>query len=137
MTRATGVVAARRRKKRRIKLASGYYGKRSKLYRTATEAVNRAMAYATRDRKAKKRNFRSLWIARVNAAVRQQGLTYNRFIEGLKRAKVEIDRKILAQLALDHPQAFAALVKIAKEQLEKKPKPKSKAKKTKKTAAKK
>lgn len=124
MTRATGVVASRKRRKKRLKLAKGYYGSRSKLYRSATETVNRALAYATRDRKTKKRNFRNLWIIRINAAVRQQGLSYNRFINGLKKAKIDIDRKILAQLALEHKKAFAALVKISKEQLEKKTKKK-------------
>lgn len=117
MTRAISTPTSRRRKKKRIKMAKGYYGRRSKLYRSATEAVNRALAYSWRDRKAKKRSFRNLWIARINAASRAQGLTYNRFIEGLKKAKVELDRKILAKLALDHQNVFGELVEIAKKNL--------------------
>lgn len=119
MTRAISTPTSRKRKKKRLKMAKGYYGTRSKLYRAATETVNRALAYSWRDRKAKKRSFRNLWVARINAASRIQGLTYNRFIEGLKKAKVELDRKILAQLALDHEKIFSELVKISKENLKK------------------
>lgn len=117
MTRATNAPASRRRRKKQLKLAKGYFGGRHRLYRSATETVKRAMAYSWRDRKAKKRSFRNLWVARINASVRQDGLNYSKFIEGLKKAKIALDRKILAVLALDHPKAFKELVKIAKKEL--------------------
>lgn len=138
MARTTGIVASRQRKKKTLKLAKGYFGGRSKLYRSAKETVNRSLAFATRDRKTKKRTIRNLWIVRINAAVRSQDLTYNRFMDGLKKANIEIDRKVLAVLALDHKNAFNELVSIAKQQLKEKPKAKPtakakpKAKKTKK-----
>lgn len=115
MTRATNAPASRRRRKKRLELAKGYYGGRHRLYRSATETVKRAQVYAWRDRKVKKRMFRDLWIVRINAAVRPEGLTYSRFIDALKKAHIEIDRKILALLALDYPKVFAELIKIAKE----------------------
>lgn len=114
MTRAISVPAARKRRKKRLKMAKGYYGSRSKRYRSATETVMRAMAYSWRDRKAKKRTFRNLWVARINAAVRQEELSYSRFMDGLKKAKVELNRKILAWLALEQPKVFQEIVKIAK-----------------------
>lgn len=117
MTRATNAPASRRRRKRRLELAKGYYGGRHRLYRSATETVKRAMAYATRDRKVKKRIFRDLWIARINAAVRSQGLTYSRFINGLKKAKILLDRKIMANLALEQPKVFDEIIKAAKGEL--------------------
>lgn len=120
MTRTTSALTSRKRRKKRIKLAKGYYGKRSKLYRAATETVNRALAYSWRDRKVKKRTFRNLWIVRINAAARSHDISYNRLIEGLKKANVELDRKILAELALDHQHVFSELVKIAKDKLKKK-----------------
>lgn len=120
MTRITSSLTSRRRRKKRLKQAKGYYGTRSKLYRSATESVTRALAYSWRDRKAKKRSFRNLWITRINAAARANGISYNRFIEGLKKAKVELDRKILAELALQHEHIFSELVKISKENLKKK-----------------
>src|SRR5213592_1604810 len=103
-------------KKRRVVLeqASGYRGQRSRLYRKAKEQVTHSLVYSYRDRKAKKGDFRRLWIQRINAAVRAEGMTYNRFIQGLKAAGVEVDRKILAELAVNEPAAFSALVATAK-----------------------
>ncbi|MGD9528604.1 MAG: 50S ribosomal protein L20, partial [Pseudonocardia sp.] len=103
-------------KKRRttLELASGYRGQRSRLYRKAKEQVLHSLNYAYRDRRARKGDFRQLWITRINAAARANGMTYNRFIQGLKAAGVEVDRKVLAELAVSDPGAFAALVKLAK-----------------------
>ena len=103
-------------KKRRVVLeqASGYRGQRSRLYRKAKEQVTHSLVYAYRDRKARKGDFRKLWIQRINAAVRAEDLTYNRFIQGLRLAEVEVDRKILADLAVNDPAAFSALVQVAK-----------------------
>jgi large subunit ribosomal protein L20 len=103
-------------KKRRVTLerASGYRGQRSRLYRKAKEQVTHSLVYSYRDRKARKGDFRKLWIQRINAATRAQGLTYNRFIQGLKVAGVEVDRKIMADLAVNDPAAFTALVETAK-----------------------
>jgi large subunit ribosomal protein L20 len=103
-------------KKRRVVLerASGYRGQRSRLYRKAKEQQLHSMTYAYRDRKDRKGAFRRLWIQRINAAVRAEGMTYNRFIQGLRLAEVEVDRKILAELAVSDSQAFAALVEVAK-----------------------
>ena len=103
-------------KKRRVVLerASGYRGQRSRLYRKAKEQQLHSMTYAYRDRKDRKGNFRRLWIQRINAAVRAEGLTYNRFIQGLKLAEVEVDRRMLAELAVADPQAFAALIEVAR-----------------------
>ena len=111
----TKYAAARKRKKKRIlKAAKGYYGAKSRLYRTAKEAVTRSLVYAYRDRKRRKRDFRRLWIARINAACRSQEISYNRFINGLKKAKIAIDRKILSDLAINDPDTFTQLVDIAK-----------------------
>ena len=104
---------ARRRRKRILKLAKGYRGGRSKLYRTAADAVDKALQYAYRDRKARKRDFRRLWIARINAGARMNDLSYSRFISGLKTAGVELDRKILAELAISDPKAFSELASMA------------------------
>jgi large subunit ribosomal protein L20 len=103
-------------KKRRVVLerASGYRGQRSRLYRKAKEQVAHSLVYAYRDRKQRKGDFRQLWIQRINAASRQHGLTYNRFIQGLKAAGVEVDRRMLAELAVNEPAAFAALVETAR-----------------------
>jgi large subunit ribosomal protein L20 len=109
---------ARRRRNKVLKLAKGFRGARGKLFRSATEAVNRALAYAFRDRKVKKRDFRALWIARINAAARDNGLTYSRLIHGLKKAEIGLDRKILAQLAATEPSAFTVIVDKAKAQLQ-------------------
>lgn len=104
---------ARRRRKKILKLAKGYRGGRSKLYRTAADAVDKALQYAYRDRRTRKRDFRRLWIARINAAARINNLSYSRFISGLKRVGVELDRKILAELAVSDPEAFCQLAAIA------------------------
>src|SRR5947208_11289545 len=109
--------AANAHKKRKVVLerASGYRGQRSRLYRKAKEQVLHSMTYAYRDRKDRKGNFRRLWIQRINAAARANGMTYNRFIQGLRVAGVEVDRKILAELAVSDPTAFAALVAVARQ----------------------
>jgi large subunit ribosomal protein L20 len=106
-------------KKRRVVLeqASGYRGQRSRLYRKAKEQVTHSLVYAYRDRKQRKGDFRQLWIQRINAAARSNGMTYNRFIQGLKAAGVELDRKVLADLAVNDAPAFAALVQVAREAL--------------------
>ena len=116
MPRVKRSVAARKRRKRILKKAKGYYGARSKLYKVAREAVEKAALYAYRGRKERKRQFRALWIVRINAASREHGLSYSRLIAGLKSAGVEIDRKILAQLAVDDPSSFAELAELAKKQ---------------------
>lgn len=109
----------RANKRRRIlKLAKGYYGMKSKNYRVAMQAVDRALSYAYRDRRQRKRQFRRLWITRINAGARQHGLSYSRFMNGLKMIGCQIDRKILADLAVHEPQAFAQLTQAAKEGLE-------------------
>ena len=105
------------RRKKILKLAKGYYGGRSKLYRTAKESVERALAYSYRDRRRKKRDFRSLWIVRINAAARMHDMKYSSFMTGLKRAGIDLDRKILAELAVSNPEAFAELASKAKEAL--------------------
>ncbi|MBI4431516.1 MAG: 50S ribosomal protein L20 [Candidatus Omnitrophica bacterium] len=117
MPRSTNAPASRRRRKKVLKRAKGFVGGRRKLYRTAQETVNRSFVYAYRDRKAKKRNFRRLWIVRLNAACRQNGISYSRFMKGLKQARVELDRKVLAELAVRSASTFAKLVEIAKEHL--------------------
>ena len=116
MPRATNSVASRRRRKKVLKLAKGYWGGRSRLFRTAQEAVDRAQRYAYRDRRRRKRDFRRLWIVRINAAARLNGLSYSQLIYGLGRAGVEINRKILADLAVRDPEAFAAVAAEAKSQ---------------------
>ena len=117
MPRATSAVARNKRKKKIFKAAKGYFGGRKNLYRTAKDAVEKGWEHAYRDRKKKKRNFRQLWIARINAGVREHDMSYSRFINGLKEAGVEIDRKLLADLAVRNPEAFGALVEQAKEGL--------------------
>ena len=117
MPRVTNAPASRERRKRRLELAKGFRGGRSKQFRQATEAVDRAQRMSTVARKDRKRNFRSLWIQRINAAAREQGMTYNRFIQGLGLAGVEVDRKILADLAVNDVAAFNALVEVAKNAL--------------------
>ena len=114
MPRVKRGVTAHRRHKRVLKEAEGYWGARSRLIRTARDAVEKAWKYAYRDRKQRKREFRSLWIARINAAAREHDLTYSRFINGLSRSGVEVDRKILADLAVAAPNAFGALAELAK-----------------------
>jgi len=105
---------ARRRRNKVLKLAKGYRGARSKLFRSATEAVDRALNYAFRDRRVKKRDFRSLWITRINAASRLNGLSYSKFIFGLKKANVLIDRKVLADIAVSDPTGFTEIAGVAK-----------------------
>jgi large subunit ribosomal protein L20 len=117
MPRVTSAVARNKRKKKILKAAKGYFGGRKNLYKTAKDAVERGWEHAYRDRKKKKRNFRSLWITRINAAAREHDLSYSRFMNGLKEAGVELDRKALADLAVRNPKAFAALVDRAKESL--------------------
>ncbi|OPL10497.1 MAG: 50S ribosomal protein L20 [Firmicutes bacterium ML8_F2] len=106
---------ARKRRKKILKLAKGYYGAKSKLFRVANQQVMRSLSYAYRDRKQRKRDFRKLWIARINAAARTGGLSYSRFINGLKKADVQINRKVLADLAVNDKEAFARLVDMVKE----------------------
>lgn len=107
-------VATRRRKKRVLKKTKGFWGDRSKQYQQARRALMHALVYAYRDRRVKKREFRRLWIARINAACRADGTTYSKFMSGLKKAKVNLDRKILADLAVKDPHAFKKLVELAK-----------------------
>ncbi len=114
MARVKRGFKARRRRNKVLKLAKGYRGARSKLFRSATEAVDRALNYAFRDRRVKKRDFRSLWIVRINAASRINGLSYSKFIYGLKKADVQIDRKVLADIAVTDPNGFAQIAAIAK-----------------------
>ena len=119
--RVTNAAASRKRRTRMIRAAKGFRLKRSKLYRYASDAIDHGRQYAYRDRKVRKRTFRYLWQARINAAVREVGLTYSRFMEGLKAAQCEIDRKILSDLAAQDAPAFAALVEVAKKALSAKP----------------
>ena len=115
MPRVTRGFKARRRRNRVLKLAKGYRGGRSRLYRTATEAVDRALCYAYRDRKTRKRDFRRLWITRINAGARMNGINYSRFMSGLSKAGIELDRKVLANMAVLDAPAFTKLTEIAKE----------------------
>ena len=117
MARVKRAVNAQKKRRSVLEKASGYRGQRSRLYRKAKEQVTHSLVYSYRDRKARKGDFRKLWIQRINAAVRQHGMTYNRFIQGLKAAEVEVDRKILADLAVNDAPAFAALVETAKANL--------------------
>ncbi len=114
MSRVKHSVSSKRRHKRMIKKAKGAWGKRSKIYRRAKETVNRAMVFATRDRKNRKRDIRGLWIIRINAACSAEGIKYSRFIAGLKTANVQIDRKLMADMAATDNQAFKELVQVAK-----------------------
>lgn len=115
MPRTKGGPKTRHRRKRILKLAKGYWGARRKLYAVARETVDRALAYAFAGRKQKKRQYRRLWIVRINAALRAQSLSYSRFIHALKKANVDLDRRVLADLALHDPTAFEAVVGVAKE----------------------
>ena len=115
MARVKRAVNAHKKRRTTLELASGYRGQRSRLYRKAKEQMLHSLNYAYRDRRARKGDFRQLWITRINAAARQNGMTYNRFIQGLKAAGVEVDRKILAELAVNDAAAFTALVKVARE----------------------
>lgn len=117
MARVKRGVTARARHKKMLKKAKGYYGSNSRTFRSAKQAVTRAGQYAYRDRRVKKRDFRSLWIVRISAAVKELGMSYNRFINGLNKAGVTLDRKVLADLAMNDKAAFGALVDQAKAQL--------------------
>jgi large subunit ribosomal protein L20 len=121
MSRTRHAVARKKRKKKVMNMAKGYRGARSRSYRSANEQVMHSLQYAYRDRRARKRDFRRLWIARINAAARMNGLSYSRFIRGLKLAEVEVNRKILAEMAVSDPASFAELVRKAKEHLDKEP----------------
>ncbi len=114
MPRSVNHVASRARRKKVLKLAKGYFGRRKNVWTVAKNAVEKAMLYAYRDRKQKKRNFRSLWIMRINAGARLHGMSYSKFIGKVKSANIELNRKVLADLAMNHPEAFAAIVKQVK-----------------------
>ncbi len=118
MARVKRGVTAHAKHKKVLKAAKGFYGRRKNTIRIAKQAVEKSLQYAYRDRKVKKRNFRALWVQRINAGVREHGLTYARFIDGLNKAGIEIDRKVLSDMAIHEPQAFAALVDKAKVALE-------------------
>jgi large subunit ribosomal protein L20 len=114
MARVKGAVTTRARHKKVLKLAKGYFGAKSKLYRIANQAVMKSLVYAYRDRKAKKRDFRKLWITRINAAARLNGLSYSRFMDGLKKAGILLNRKVLADMAVNDAKGFAKLVEQVK-----------------------
>lgn len=135
MTRVKGGTVARARRKKVLKEAKGYFGSKHRLYKTAHEQVMHSGEYAYRDRKQNKRNFRKLWITRINAACRENEISYSKFIDGLNKASIAVNRKMLSELAIDNPQGFSELVKIAKDALDgKKYEPKTaKAVKTEKT----
>ncbi|MBI2423511.1 MAG: 50S ribosomal protein L20 [Candidatus Hydrogenedentes bacterium] len=118
MPRATNAAASRRRRKKILKLAAGYRGSHHRIWKTAKQAVDHAGVYAYRDRKARKRDFRKLWIARINAGARANGLTYSRFMDGLKKAHIELDRKVLADIAVTDAEGFTKLVEQARASLE-------------------
>ncbi len=117
MARVKRAVNAQKKRRSTLEQAKGYRGQRSRLYRKAKEQVTHSMTYNYRDRKARKGDFRRLWIQRINAAVRAEGMTYNRFIQGLKAAEVGVDRRMLAELAVNEPAAFTALVELARTNL--------------------
>lgn len=114
MARIKRAVNAKKRHKKVLKQAKGYFGAKSKLFRPANQAVMKSLNYAFVGRKQRKRDFRKLWIARINAATRQNGMSYSRFINGLKKANIDINRKMLAEMAINDPNSFAQLVEIAK-----------------------
>ena len=118
MARVKRGVTAHAKHKKVLNAAKGFYGRRKNTIRIAKQAVEKSLQYAYRDRKARKRNFRALWIQRINAAAREHGLTYGRFIDGLAKAGIEIDRKVLSDIAIHEPEAFGALVASAKKALE-------------------
>ena len=115
MPRAKGGVVTRRRHKKILKLAKGYWGRKSKIFRPANQQVMKSLSYAYRDRRVRKREFRQLWITRINAAARQNGLSYSRLMSGLKKAGVDVNRKMLADLAVNDEKVFSQLVAVAKE----------------------
>ena len=115
MPRATNAVARKRRKKKVLKAAKGYYGRKRSSYRYANEQLMRSGNYAYRDRRARKRDFRRLWIIRINAAARQEGMSYSQFMHGLQEAGVEVNRKVLADIAVNDPEGFRRFVELARE----------------------
>jgi large subunit ribosomal protein L20 len=121
MSRTKHAVARKKRKKKILAMAKGYRGARSRSYKSANEQVMHSLQYAYRDRRARKRDFRRLWIARINAASRENGISYSRFIRGLKLADIDVNRKMLADIAVSDPATFTQLVEKAKEHLEKEP----------------
>jgi len=114
MPRSVNAVASRKRRKKILKAARGYFGARSKVYTVAKNAVEKAMQYSYRDRRNKKRTFRRLWIARINAATRMHGMNYSTFMHGLKKENVDLNRKVLADMAMNHPEVFGAIVNKVK-----------------------
>lgn len=118
MARVKRAVNAQKKRRSTLEKASGYRGQRSRLYRKAKEQVTHSMVYQYRDRRARKGDFRRLWIQRINAAARQNGVTYNRFIQGLRAAEIEVDRRMLAELAVSDPGAFATLVEVSQSALD-------------------
>ena len=114
MPRVKGGPKTRKRRKKILRMAKGYVGGRSRLYRSAVDAVHRALAYAYRDRRAKKRDYRRVWISRINAAARLHGISYSRLMDALKKAHVELDRKVLADLAVSDPSGFSKIAEMAK-----------------------
>jgi len=114
MPRSVNSVASRARRKKILKQAKGYFGRRKNVWTVAKNAIDKAMLYAYRDRKTKKRNFRALWIARINAAARLNGMSYSQFMGKVKSNKIELNRKVLADLAMNHPEAFKAIVEKVK-----------------------
>jgi large subunit ribosomal protein L20 len=114
MPRSVNVVAARHKRKRIMKLAKGYFGRRKNVWTVAKNAVEKGLQYAYRDRKAKKRDFRALWIQRINAGVREYGMSYSQFMGALKKADINLNRKVLADLAMNHPEAFKGIVEKIK-----------------------
>ena len=117
MPRATNAPASRERRKRRLNAAKGFHGSRSKLFRQATEAVDRAMVMATKDRRKRKIDYRQLWIMRLTSACAKLGMRYSRFIEGLTKASVKLNRKMLSEISIHDPQGFASLVELAKSKI--------------------
>jgi large subunit ribosomal protein L20 len=117
MPRATNAPASRRRRKRRLELAKGFRGARSKQFRTATEAVDKAQQHSYVSRRLKKRDYRAMWIARVSAACRANGITYSRFVEGLTKADIRLNRKMLSEIAIHDPDGFAGIVEQARKQI--------------------
>ena len=114
MPRSTNAVASRKRRKKILKAARGYFGARSKVYTVAKNAVEKAMTYSYRDRRNKKRTFRRLWIARINAATRMHGMNYSTFIHALSKAEIDLNRKVLADMAMNHPEVFTAIINKVK-----------------------
>lgn len=114
MPRSTNAVASRKRRKKILKAARGYFGARSKVYTVAKNAVEKAMCYSYRDRRNKKRTFRRLWIARINAATRMHGMNYSTFIHALSKADIDLNRKVLADMAMNHPEVFTSIVNKVK-----------------------